>query len=69
MSRATWERRKDIFLGSILTAGVGILGYLALNVAELNQNLAIVIERQDWHYKQIQENKLAIKKLQGGKYE
>ena len=59
------------FIGIVLTAGVGILGYLAHSVNQLNKKLGIVIERQAWQGKAIDENTEDIKviknQLHGGR--
>lgn len=63
MSKEKYNQLRDLFVGAILSIGVTFLGYLAFSVNELNKNVAVVIERQAWHDKAIQENKDAIRML------
>lgn len=54
---------RDAFVGSVLSLGVVFLGYMAHSVSELNKNVVVIIERQTWHERQINENRLEIKTL------
>ena len=59
----------NVLITILLTIGVGLLGFLtdsmrtlSQSVSELNQNVATVVERQDWMRQSIHDNSLDIKK-------
>lgn len=54
---------RDFFMGAVLSLGVTFLGYMAHSVSELNKNVVVIIERQNWHDKAIKQNTLDIRDM------